>query len=184
MSRYDVAGIGNAIVDVIAPGGDDFLARMGIERGIMQLIERDRAETLYSAMSGQREIPGGSVANTIAGVGNLGLRTAFIGRVADDALGRFYVAALAAEGTDFPNPPVRGAGLPTSRSMIFVGADGERSMNTYLGISAEVGPGDPRIRARPRFAPPPRPAGRGAGRRASRCRIPSASTATGPISAP
>ena len=142
MSRYDVAGIGNAIVDVIAPGGDDFLARMGIEKGIMQLIERDRAETLYSAMSGQREIPGGSVGNTIAGVGNLGLRTAFIGRVADDALGRFYVAALAAEGTDFPNPPVRGASLPTSRSMIFVGADGERSMNTYLGISAEVGPAD------------------------------------------
>ena len=111
---------------------------MGITKGIMQLIERDRAETLYAAMEERTQAPGGSVANTLAGLGNLGLATAFIGRVRDDALGRFYARSLAAEGTDFPNPPVPGADLPTSRSMIFVTPDGERSMNTYLGISAEV----------------------------------------------
>jgi sugar/nucleoside kinase (ribokinase family) len=72
----------------------------------------------------------------------MGLRTAFIGRVRDDALGRFYARSLTAEGTDFPNPPVAGADLPTSRSMIFVSPDGERSMNTYLGISSELGPDD------------------------------------------
>jgi sugar/nucleoside kinase (ribokinase family) len=140
--RYHVIGIGNAIVDVFAPADDSFLDLMGIEKGIMQLIERDRAELLYASMRQPRQVPGGSVANTMAGLGNLGLRTAFIGRVNDDALGRFYADSLAAEGSDFPNPPIAGGGLPTSRSMIFVGPDGERSMNTYLGISSELCPED------------------------------------------
>jgi sugar/nucleoside kinase (ribokinase family) len=80
---------------------------------------------------------GGSVANTVAGVGSLGLRTAFLGKVKDDALGRFYAAGMAEQGTDFPNPPVAGELPPTSRSMIFVSPDGERSMNTYLGAGAD-----------------------------------------------
>ncbi|RBP92747.1 sugar/nucleoside kinase (ribokinase family) [Rhodobacter sp. 140A] len=138
MKKYQVVGIGNAIVDVIAQCDDSFLELMGIEKGIMQLIERERAEVLYAAMRERTQAPGGSVGNTIAGLGNLGLDTAFIGRVRDDALGRFYEAALHGEGTGFPNPPVAAAELPTSRSMIFVTPDGERSMNTYLGISAEV----------------------------------------------
>ena len=137
MKTHQVVGIGNAIVDVIAQCDDSFLDHMGIEKGIMQLIERDRAETLYAAMKERTQAPGGSVGNTVAGLGNLGLRAAFIGRVRDDALGRFYEAALHGEGTGFPNRPVAGD-LPTSRSMIFVTPDGERSMNTYLGISAEV----------------------------------------------
>jgi sugar/nucleoside kinase (ribokinase family) len=82
------------------------------------------------------------VANTLAGIGNLGLTTAFIGRVRDDALGRFYANSMTDSGTDFANPPVPEGELPTSRSMIFVSPDGERSMNTYLGISAELGPED------------------------------------------
>jgi len=138
VKKYQVVGIGNAIVDVIAQCDDSFLELMGIEKGIMQLIERERAEVLYAAMRERTQAPGGSVGNTIAGLGNLGLDTAFIGRVRDDALGRFYEAALHGEGTGFPNPPVAAAELPTSRSMIFVTPDGERSMNTYLGISAEV----------------------------------------------
>ncbi|MFP1642908.1 adenosine kinase [Pontitalea aquivivens] len=142
MKPYQVVGIGNAVVDVLAQTDDSFLDHMGIEKGIMQLIERDRAETLYAAMSDRTQAPGGSVANTLAGLGNLGLSTAFIGRVRDDALGRFYAASMAAEGTDFINPPVAGGDLPTSRSMIFVTPDGERSMNTYLGISADLGTGD------------------------------------------
>jgi sugar/nucleoside kinase (ribokinase family) len=142
MTRYQVAGIGNAIVDVLATGEDTFLDLMGITKGIMQLVERERAETLYAAMKDRVEAPGGSVANSLAGLGKLGLTTAFIGRVRDDALGRFYARSLTGEGTDFPNPPVAGAELPTSRSMIFVSPDGERSMNTYLGISADLGPED------------------------------------------
>lgn len=142
MKKYQVVGIGNAIVDVLTRTEDTFLDHMGIQKGIMQLIERDRAEVLYGAMSERVEAPGGSVANTLAGIGNLGLRTAFIGRVHDDALGRFYAEEMEKDGTDFVNSPVAGGELPTSRSMIFVSPDGERSMNTYLGISAELGPED------------------------------------------
>ena len=142
MSAYDVIGIGNAIVDVIAPAEDTFIDHMGIEKGIMQLIERDRAEVLYAAMTQRTETPGGSVANTIAGIGALGLSTAFIGKVKDDALGRFYAKGMEDAGTAFPNPPVAGAEAPTSRSMIFVSPDGERSMNTYLGAGADLGQGD------------------------------------------
>ncbi|WP_415183611.1 adenosine kinase [Phaeovulum sp.] len=138
MKKYQVAGIGNAIVDVLAQTDDTFLDHMGISKGVMQLIGRDRAETLYAAMDDRTEAPGGSVANTLAGLGNMGLTTAFIGRVRDDALGRFYARSMEAEGTDFVNPPVAEGDLPTSRSMIFVTPDGERSMNTYLGISADL----------------------------------------------
>ena len=134
---YDVIGIGNAIVDVISPASDLFLDQMGIEKGIMQLVDRERAELLYAAMTERTEAPGGSVGNTIAGVGALGLRTAFIGKVKDDALGRFYAEALAQAGTDFPLPP-QPVEAPTSRSMIFVSPDGERSMNTYLGAGADI----------------------------------------------
>ncbi len=139
---HHVVGIGNAIVDVQAEADESFLDLMGIAKGVMQLVERERAEVLYAAMRAPRQAPGGSVANTVAGLGNLGLTTAFIGRVNDDALGRFYAEALRREGSDFPNAPVRGGSLPTSRSMIFVSPDGERSMNTYLGISSELSPSD------------------------------------------
>lgn len=139
---YDVIGIGNAMVDVISPGDDTFLDHMGIEKGIMQLIERDRAEVLYAAMTDRVQAPGGSVANTLAGIGSLGLSTAFIGKVKDDALGRFYAKGMADAGTAFPNPPSAEAKAPTSRSMIFVSPDGERSMNTYLGAGADLGEGD------------------------------------------
>lgn len=142
MKSYQVVGIGNAIVDVFSTADDSFIELMGIEKGIMQLVERERGEVLYGAMKDRVQAPGGSVANTLAGLGNLGLTTAFIGRVHDDALGRFYAASMAANGTDFVNPPVPGGELPTSRSMIFVSPDGERSMNTYLGISSELGPDD------------------------------------------
>ena len=139
---FDVVGIGNAIVDVISPADDSFLDLMGIEKGIMQLVERERGEMLYGAMKDRVQAPGGSVANTLAGLGNLGLHTGFIGRVHDDALGRFYARSMDDGGTEFVNAPVPGGELPTSRSMIFVSPDGERSMNTYLGISSELGPDD------------------------------------------
>ena len=115
MKAYQVVGIGNAIVDVFCSADEAFIDRMGIRKGIMQLVERERGELLYAAMKG---------------------------RVHDDALGRFYARSMADNGTDFVNPPVPGGELPTSRSMIFVAPDGERSMNTYLGISAELGPDD------------------------------------------
>ena len=138
---YAVIGIGNAIVDVISNASDMFLDQMGIEKGIMQLVDRERAELLYAAMRDRVETPGGSVGNTIAGIGALGLKTAFIGKVKDDALGRFYARSLEDAGTAFPHPP-QNVPLPTSRSMIFVSPDGERSMNTYLGAGADISSAD------------------------------------------
>ncbi|WP_299620351.1 adenosine kinase [uncultured Tateyamaria sp.] len=142
MTKYKLSGIGNAVVDVISHADDSFLDLMGIEKGIMQLIEQERGEVLYAAMTDRLQTPGGAVANTIAGVGALGLPTAFIGRVHDDALGKFYASSMQDSGTDFVNDPVPGGELPTSRCMIFVTPDGERSLNTYLGISTELGPDD------------------------------------------
>ncbi|MDO5704116.1 MAG: adenosine kinase [Paracoccus sp. (in: a-proteobacteria)] len=148
MTTPYVIGIGNAVMDVIAPTTDESLARLAVEKGIMQLIDRERSEFLMAAQSADldtgkaRLVPGGSVANTLAGIGMLGLRTAFIGRVADDALGLSYAEQTEAGGTVFVNPPVSGDVLPTSRSIIMVTPDGERSMNTYLGISADLGPDD------------------------------------------
>ena len=150
MTTPYVIGIGNAIMDVISPTDDVWLERMGVQKGIMQLIERERSEYLMAAQADDhgpgraqaRLVPGGSVANTLAGIGMLGLRTAFLGRVANDALGLSYAEQTEAAGTVFVNPPVAGEVLPTSRSIIFVTPDGERSMNTYLGISAELGAED------------------------------------------
>ena len=148
MTTPYVIGIGNAVMDVIAPASDASLDRLGIEKGIMQLIDRERSEFLMAAQSADtdaqkaRLVPGGSVANTLAGIGALGLSTAFIGRVAGDPLGLSYAEQTEAQGTVFVNPPVAGEVLPTSRSIIFVTPDGERSMNTYLGISAQLDAGD------------------------------------------
>jgi len=105
-------------------------------------VDRERAELLYAAMKDRTEAPGGSVANTVAGAGRLGLKTAFIGKVKDDALGRFYAKGMEDAGTAFPNAPATEAEAPTSRSMIFVSPDGERSMNTYLGAGADLNSGD------------------------------------------
>ncbi|RMC34429.1 adenosine kinase [Paracoccus alkanivorans] len=148
MTTPYVIGIGNAVMDVISPTDDARLRELGVEKGIMQLIERERSEFLMAAQADDhgpgraqaRLVPGGSVANTLAGIGAMGLRTAFIGRVADDSLGRTYAEKTENAGTRFVNPPVRGDVLPTSRSIILVTPDGERSMNTYLGISTELGP--------------------------------------------
>lgn len=150
MTTPYVIGIGNAVMDVISPTDDARLDALGVQKGIMQLIERERSEYLMAAQADDhgpgraqaRLVPGGSVANTLAGIGAMGLKTAFIGRVADDALGLSYAEQTEAGGTVFVNPPVGGDQLPTSRSIIFVTPDGERSMNTYLGISAELGPED------------------------------------------
>lgn len=142
MTKYQAVGIGNAVVDVICRSDDAFLDRMDIEKGVMQLIDAARAEELLTAMANRAQSAGGSVANTIAGLAALGLETGFVGRVRDDELGRSYAHDLTRLGAEFVNPPAPNGALPTSRCMIFVSPDGERSMNTYLGISTELGPDD------------------------------------------
>lgn len=137
----DVAGIGNAIVDVLGQASDETLAKAGIAKGTMTLIDAYRAHQLAELLTAPLLQSGGSAANTIAGLAGLGARTAFIGKVKDDALGQAFAADLARLGVVFPVAPAP-AGPPTAQSFIFVSPDGQRSMNTYLGASVELGEAD------------------------------------------
>jgi sugar/nucleoside kinase (ribokinase family) len=139
--QYDVLGIGNAIVDVIARGEDDFLVAHGMNKGAMTLIDEARAQSIYDAMGPAIEISGGSAANTIAGVASFGGRAAFIGKVKDDELGRVFAHDIRAAGVAFSTPPAPD-GPATARSYILVTPDGERTMNTYLGAAQNLHPDD------------------------------------------
>jgi sugar/nucleoside kinase (ribokinase family) len=134
-----VLGISNAIVDILAHVTEEFLAEVGVPKKSMVLIDAQRAEQIYSRMGPATEQSGGSVANTIANLANLGGSTAYIGRVADDDLGRIFVHDMRSLGVDVRFAPVQG-GAPTARSYILITPDGERTMNTYLGAASELGP--------------------------------------------
>jgi sugar/nucleoside kinase (ribokinase family) len=140
-SRYDVLGIGNAIVDVIARTEDDFLVRQNMRKGGMQLIDEARAEAIYEAMGPAIEISGGSAANTVVGVTSFGARAAFVGKVKDDQLGRVFAHDIRAAGVAFDTPP-DAEGPSTARCYILVTPDGERTMNTYLGAAQDLHPND------------------------------------------
>ncbi|MAL11634.1 MAG: adenosine kinase [Maricaulis sp.] len=132
--RYDILGVGNAIVDVIASCDDAFLTEHGIEKGAMTLIDEDRARDLYSKMAPGREVSGGSAANTLAGVASLGGRGAYVGKVADDDLGEIFTHDLNAAGVDYATLPLK-LGPATARCLINVTPDAQRSMSTFLGAS-------------------------------------------------
>jgi sugar/nucleoside kinase (ribokinase family) len=134
-----VLGISNAIVDILAHVDEAFLAAVGVPKKSMVLIDAQRAQDIYSRMGPATEQSGGSVANTVANLANLGGRTAYIGRVADDELGEIFVHDMRSLGVDVRLAPMKG-GAPTARSYILITPDGERTMNTYLGASAELGP--------------------------------------------
>jgi sugar/nucleoside kinase (ribokinase family) len=136
--RYDVLGIGNAIVDILAHADDALIARLKLDKGHMRLIDADEAARLYAAMGPAIEISGGSAANTIAGVASFGGTGAFIGRVADDDFGKVFRHDIRSIGVTFDSEPAR-TGPPTARSFILVTPDGQRTMNTFLGAAAELG---------------------------------------------
>ncbi|MEI8146150.1 MAG: adenosine kinase, partial [Alphaproteobacteria bacterium] len=140
-TRFDVAGIGNAIVDVLARTDDDTLARLDVPKGAMMLIDEPRAEAIYEAMAQTVEMSGGSAANTIVGCGMLGLKTAFVGKVRGDALGRSFSHGMGAAGVHFATSPAS-EGPATARTFILVTPDGERTMNTYLGAAQNLKPDD------------------------------------------
>lgn len=134
-SRYDVVGIGNAIVDIIGRCDDAFLAQHGATKGHMRLVGPETIMGLYNAMGPAIEASGGSAANTIAGIASLGGKAGFVGKVADDEFGRIFAHDIKAQGVAFNATPQ--AGSATSRSLILVTPDGERTMNTYLGVSTD-----------------------------------------------
>ena len=140
--KYDVVALGNAIMDVIAQVDDDFLVKHDIPKARTNLITPERCNYLYNALPASRiETSGGSAGNTIAGLMSLGGKAAFMGKVADDAIGGAYVADMKAIGADFFGSPLTD-GPSTARSMIAVTPDGERSMNTFLGASTEFAASD------------------------------------------
>ena len=139
--RYDVCGIGNAIVDVIAQTDDGFLTEHGLNKGAMTLLDMDAATRLYSVMPAGIEASGGSAGNTLAGVASFGGKGAYIGKVADDTLGEVFIHDIRAVGVEFHTNPVSG-GKPTARSLILVTPDAQRTMNTYLGACVDLGPQD------------------------------------------
>jgi sugar/nucleoside kinase (ribokinase family) len=140
-ARYDVLGIGNAIVDVIARAEEDFLLKQSMRKGTMALIDEARAEAIYDAMGPAVEVSGGSAANTIVGLSSLGGRGAFVGKVKDDVLGRAFSHDIRAAGVTFGTPPAS-AGPSTGRCYVLVTPDGERTMNTYLGAAQDLHPAD------------------------------------------
>jgi sugar/nucleoside kinase (ribokinase family) len=132
---YDVCGVGNALVDVIAPSSDAFLDQHNISKGAMTLIfDEPAVETLYAAMAPGKEVSGGSAANTLAGIASFGGRGAYIGKVANDQLGQVFTHDLNAGGVAFDTPPRNGS-PSTGRCLINVTPDGQRSMSTFLGCS-------------------------------------------------
>lgn len=133
----DVTAIGNAIVDVIAPAEESFLGDEGLTKSAMILIDEARATELYGRMAAGVEASGGSAANTIAGIANLGGRAAFVGKVAKDELGEIYAHDIRAVGARFETEPLIG-GPATARCLINVTPDGQRTMCTYLGACVEL----------------------------------------------
>jgi adenosine kinase len=140
-AKYDVLGIGNAIFDVLVQTDDSFLVKHGMTKGGMTLIDEVRAIAIYQSMGPATEMSGGSAANTIVGLANLGARAAYVGKVRDDQIGRLYTHDIRAAGVAFETRPAL-AGPATGCSYILVTPDGQRTMNTYLGAAQELMPAD------------------------------------------
>ncbi|HUN42131.1 MAG TPA: adenosine kinase [Acetobacteraceae bacterium] len=140
-TTFDILGIGNAIVDVVARAEDTFLSRHDMHKGAMILVDAEQAEAIYAAMPPGEESSGGSAANTCAVAAALGARVAYFGKVADDQLGAVFRHDMQASGVHFPSQPLI-AGAPTARCLILVTPDGQRTMNTYLGACVKLDQAD------------------------------------------
>lgn len=136
-AKYDVLGIGNAIFDVLVQTDEAFLSAHGMAKGGMALIDENRAISIYRDMGPATEMSGGSAANTIVGIANLGARAAYVGKVRDDQIGRLYTHDIRAAGVAFETRPAAD-GPATGCSYILVTPDGERTMNTYLGAAQDL----------------------------------------------
>ncbi|MGY8676762.1 adenosine kinase [Bradyrhizobium sp. UFLA05-153] len=140
-AKYDVLGIGNALFDVLVRTDEAFLAKHGMTKGSMSLIDEARAAAIYKDMGPATVVSGGSAANTIVGVASLGARASYVGKVKDDQIGKLYVHDIRAAGVAFDTPAAKD-GPATGCSYILVTADGERTMNTYLGAAQDLSPAD------------------------------------------
>ena len=135
--KYDILGIGNAIVDVLSFSDDAFIRDFGLRKGTMILIDEDRAEELYTHMGPAKEVSGGAAANTLAGMASLGGRAAFVGKVSYDQLGNIFTHDMRSTGVQFDTTPATN-GPTTARCLIFVTPDAQRTMNTFIGACARI----------------------------------------------
>ena len=138
---YDVVGIGNAIVDVLVQADDDLIDNFELTKGTMALVDEAQAERLYASVGPGLETSGGSAANTLAGVAQLGGRAGFIGRVRNDQLGGIFTHDIRSVGARFDTPAAT-EGPSTARCLILVTPDAQRTMCTYLGASVGLDPAD------------------------------------------
>lgn len=138
---YDVVGIGNAIVDVLVQANDDLIDNFELTKGTMALVDEAQAERLYASVGPGLETSGGSAANTLAGVAQLGGRAGFIGRVRNDQLGGIFTHDIRSVGARFDTPAAT-EGPSTARCLILVTPDAQRTMCTYLGASVGLDPAD------------------------------------------
>lgn len=143
--KFGVVAVGNALLDVLSNATEAFIAEQkekhGMEKGSMTLIEETRAVELYTMMGAGTETSGGSAANTMAGFASFGGKGGFIGKVADDELGRIFAHDIKAQGLVFETTPLA-VGAPTGRCLILITPDAQRTMNTFLGASVELSPND------------------------------------------
>lgn len=139
--ELDVIGIGNALVDILSHADDALLARQGLVKGTMHLVDEARAHDLYAAMGPGVEMSGGAAANTVVGVASFGGRAHYVGKVRDDQLGEVFGHDLRATGVGYDTPPAV-SGPPTGRCLILVTPDAQRTMSTFLGASVRLGPRD------------------------------------------
>ena len=137
-----VVTAGHAIVDVLSPSPDDLVDRLGLEKGTMALVDGERAESIYNSLGPTTEVSGGSAANTAASLASLGEPVVFVGKVADDALGKVFVHDIRAAGVRFDAAPAANGGTGTGRCLILVTPDAEKTMCTSLGIGALLEPPD------------------------------------------
>ena len=141
MQQFDLLGIGNAVVDVLYETDEEFIKNNQLEKGIMTLIDEEKAEKFYSLLKQGIEVAGGSVANTTVGFASLSGKPAFIGKVKDDKLGKTFSQSLTSAGVLFKTEPIIN-GPGTARSFIFVTPDAHRTMNTYIGACSLLSPKD------------------------------------------
>lgn len=140
--KYDVTAVGNAIVDMLCQVDDGFMDSHTLEKGMMTLVDQNRSQQLFEAMSSITQQSGGSAANTVAGIASFGGKCAYIGKVSDDEAGKVFRHDMLAQGIDFDTAPGDEGQPPTAKCMIFVTPDADRTMATYLGVSTELAPDD------------------------------------------
>ncbi len=139
--RFDVVGIGNAIVDVLTQTDDAFLDREGLAKGAMTLCDEAQATAVYDKAGPATECSGGSAANTIAVMAGLGAKCAFAGKVKNDAFGRIFTHDIRSLGVHFDTTPAED-GPATANCLVLVTPDAQRTMLTYLGASIHLKPAD------------------------------------------